>query len=297
MRLVSILMPVYNCELYIEEAIQSILFQTFSDFELIIIDDCSEDQTGKIIKSFKDDRIRHFRNKSNKGIIKTLNDSIKHCNGIYIARMDGDDIAQFTRIEKQFHFLRQNPEYGLVGCWYIIRNNFNSRNLVVKRQILDEKIKFHIFFRNQFLHPGIMIRKNLLKKFKYHDVSTCEDYDLWVRLIKHCKVANLPEVLMVYRWHGENISIKNQQSLRRSMIDIISRLLNEYGIEHTHEELLLQVMVALALPREHFIKSGKITQLAAWFQKICDSESLKLRFGEQQVLNGMIEYKQLYQLR
>jgi len=295
MTLVTVLMPVYNGERYLREAMESILCQTYPYFEFLIVNDNSSDSSEAIIQSYTDDRIRYLKNEKNLGITKTLNNTIPECRGKLIARMDCDDIAHRERIEKQVAFLKKNLDVAMVGCWYTVRNTYTHKDSIVKRYTDDEAIRLHMLFRNQFLHPGIMIRTGVLKKMCYQDVSTCEDYDLFVRVMHKYKVANLPEILMLYRWHGTNISLVNQPQLRRSMIDIISRLLTKYEVEHTSDELLLQVMVALALPKEHFIQSGKIQLLHKWFEKLCTSKSMVRRFGKEQLQSGIAEYYKIYE--
>lgn len=295
MTLVTVLMPVYNGERYLREAIESILCQTYPYFEFLIVNDNSTDSSEAIIRSYADDRIRYLKNDANLGITKTLNNTIPKCQGKLIARMDCDDIAHRERIEKQVAFFKKNLDVAMLGCWYVVRNTYTHKDSIVKRRTDDDEIRFHMLFRNQFLHPGIMIRTNVLKKMYYQDVSTCEDYDLFVRIMHKYKVANLPEILMLYRWHGNNISLVNQPQLRRSMIDIISRLLTKYEVDHTPDELLLQVMVALALPKEHFIQSGKIQPLRSWFDKLCTSRSMIRRFGKEQLQSGIAEYHKIYE--
>jgi hypothetical protein len=152
-----------------------------------------------------------------------------------------------------------------------------------------------MLFRNQFIHPGVMMRAKLLKALRYHNVPTCEDYDLWTRAMKHCKVANCPDVLMLYRWHGKNISIVNQPSLRKSMIGIISRMLTEYMVDHDNDELLLQVMIALGINKTQLIILGKMESMDSWLNKLSSNNSLKNRFGEQFIAREIYEYKKLYE--
>ncbi|HJY11475.1 MAG TPA: glycosyltransferase, partial [Flavobacterium sp.] len=292
---VSILMPVYNCENFIAASVQSILDQTHTNFELIIIDDKSTDRTVEIISSFRDKRIKFFLNKKNIGITATLNAHLRYCKGTLTARMDGDDIAYAQRIERQVGFLEKNKQIDLLGSYYIIKKSGNIDNIIVRRQTDDKKIRFHMLFRNQFLHPAVMIKTKLLHQLRYRDVSTCEDYDLWARCLKYARVANCPEILMIYRWHGQNVSIINQPALRKSIILIISELLNEYEVEHTQEELLLQTMIALGFEKEHLSILNKLEPMALWLNKLRSSEALNRRFGTSFLNNEIREYFDLYE--
>lgn len=294
MKLVSIIMPVYNCEKYVKEAISSILNQTHTNFELLIIDDNSTDSTVNIIKSFSDKRIRFFSNSTNNGIVKTLNAAIHLCKGDLIARMDGDDVSHHERIERQVGMFKENPQIGLVSCWYVIRDTINGKSKIVRRYTTDEEIRFHMLFRNQFVHPGVMMRAEVMKKLRYNDVQTCEDYDLWARSLKYCKVANCSEILLLYRWHGDNISYKNKAMLRKSMIFIISNLLTEYNIDHTEQELLLQTLIALGIKKDQLITLEKMDAMERWLSKLSASPALNDLFGSQLVLKEIKYYKNLY---
>ena len=159
-------MPAFNAQEYITHAINSILCQTFKQFELIIIDDKSSDNTWKIIKSFtkKDKRIIAIRNKENVKLSKTLNIGIKEAKGTYIARMDADDWSYPDRLEKQLVFMENNPEIGIVGGTMEIVNVKGETISFRKYPLDDQKIRHKIFLYSQFCHPLIMIRKSILMK-------------------------------------------------------------------------------------------------------------------------------------
>jgi glycosyltransferase involved in cell wall biosynthesis len=288
-------MPIYNCEAFVQEAIESILQQTYTNFELIIINDNSTDRTGTIARSFKDQRIRYFQNNVNKGVTATLNIALRHCRGSLIARMDGDDISHRRRLERQVDFLSKNLEVGLVSCRYLVDDTLNEKTNLVSRHLDDSRIRFHMLFRNQFVHPGVMMRASVMKKLSYHEIPTCEDYDLWSRALDHCKVANCSETLLVYRWHGSNVSIVNQAAMRKSMLYIISALLTNYGIEHSQEELLLQSMIALGFNKAQLSLLKKTQEMEAWLRKLSGSSALIDKFGARFVEEEIKEYKQIYE--
>jgi len=205
---VSVLMPVFNGELYIREAIDSILKQTYTHFEFLIINDGSTDRTVEIIKSYNDSRIKQINNKENIGLTKSLNIGLKLAKGKYIARMDADDISSPLRLEKQIQFLEHNTHVGLVGSWFKIID----KDVTVKTLSDPEEIHVQLLFKNPIAHPTTMYRKKLLTDYNlsYNTAfNTSQDNDLWYRFSKVTKLCNLPEVLVYYRKHENQISEKN----------------------------------------------------------------------------------------
>lgn len=209
---ISVIFPVYNGEAYLQQAIQSVLEQSFRDFELIIINDGSTDNSEKIIFSFNDPRIIYLKNESNSGLIFTLNRAIALAKGNYIARMDADDICLSERLEKQKDFLDKNPEIDVVGSLirFIDENSQpDGQPVFDKKTISNESIRKILPTENSFSHPTIMARSAILKEFKYKSYQkNIEDYDLWLRLQNnHKKMAKIPEVLLLYRIHSESITL------------------------------------------------------------------------------------------
>lgn len=201
---ISVLLPVYNCELYIKETIDSILNQTIQDFEILVIDDCSTDTTLDIVNQYNDDRIIIITKEKNKGLIDSLNFGISIAKGRYIARMDGDDICLPERFAKQIDFLEKNPNIILCGTSY---KTFGAIEKVIRHPSDHEKISVRLCLSSTFGHPTIMGRKEIFEKHKYNkDFKNVEDYELWSRLIFEGEVANLDEVLLFYRVHENQVS-------------------------------------------------------------------------------------------
>ena len=205
-------MPVYNVEKYIGLAIDSILTQTFEDFELLIIDDASTDNTYDIISQYTDKRIRKIRNNANVGIAASLNKGLAMTDSMYVARMDGDDISKPTRFEKQIAYMRSNSNLGILGSHMEL---INENGIVLKEQHKKEghiNIKLGLFFGNTSLaHPSILIKKNELDKYYLRYDSAyhyAEDYDLYCRASQHIEFDNYPECLIQYRIHSESVSQK-----------------------------------------------------------------------------------------
>lgn len=223
---ISVILPVYNAQDYLKDCIESVLNQTFNDFELLVIDDCSTDNSVQIIKSYHDERIRLYIKEKNSGYTNSLNWAIKEAKGKYIARMDADDICHPQRLEKQLSFLKKNPDVLLCGTNAQIINS----SFYFDYPQENYKIKVNLLFGNSFVHPSIMGLKKTFKKHIYNPLrEPAEDYDLFTRLIKVGKLANLKEVLLYYRVHDKQISNskkeKQEQSARESMLRMF-KLLN-----------------------------------------------------------------------
>ena len=216
--MISVLMPIYNAELYVGEAIESILNQTYKNFEFIIIDDGSTDNSLNIIKSYKDDRIKLFQNDENKGLIYTLNRGLDLAQGKYIARMDSDDISLPKRFEIQVNFLEQNKNIGILGTGakgFGVKSFIHSYNGRVSGIDL---MKACVIF-----HPTVFLRKEFFDKFNLRysvDYKACEDYELWTRAIRFMEIYNIPDILLNYRVHTSNISVtqSSQQNIKSEII-------------------------------------------------------------------------------
>jgi glycosyltransferase involved in cell wall biosynthesis len=200
---ISVLLPVYNCENYIKDCIDSVLNQTFSDFELLIIDDKSTDNTVKIIQQFNDDRIKLTIKEKNSGYTNSLNWGIDQAKGKYIARMDGDDICMPNRFERQFYFLESNPDVLLCGTSIQLIGSIIEH----RQPPTHEDILIKLCFETCFFHPTIMGRKQVFIENKYNSsFEPAEDYELWTRLAFKGKLANISEILLEYRVHSHQVS-------------------------------------------------------------------------------------------
>jgi len=201
-------MSVFNGEKYLREAIESILSQTFTDFEFLIIDDGSTDMSLKIIRSFSDLRIRLVVNNGNIGLTKSLNKGIMLAHCEYIARMDADDISLPLRLEKQVRYLNNNPEVVLLGSSAEI---INDRDQYVRTFIAISEPKFKDLLKvNQFIHGSIIFRKKIILDLGGYDelFKNGQDYALLLKVIKHYRIQNTCEVLYKLRKHSESIGVK-----------------------------------------------------------------------------------------
>lgn len=208
---ISVLMPAYNAERFIGKAIESILAQTYTNFEFLIINDGSNDQTESIIQSYSDNRIRYIKNLYNEGLIATLNKGIGLANGEWIARMDADDIAFPQRLEVQKNYLDNHQAVDVLASTILFINDEGEPTgpWELDQQTIDpDRIKKALITENCIAHPTIMARKSLLQKFKYRKNSEhIEDYDLWLRLLNrgyHFDKIKTP--LLHYRVHKESVT-------------------------------------------------------------------------------------------
>ncbi len=199
--LVTVILPVYNCEKYVGSAIESILQQSFQDFELIVINDGSKDNSWTEIQKFNDPRIRAI-NQQNMGLSRTLNKGLELARGQYVARQDHDDLSDLNRFSIQLSFLEQNPIFAMVGSWaQILEGDFPSdRKLVHPTKARD--IQAFLCFDNPFVHTSVMFRKKVIQDmggYSAEPTAQPEDYDLWARVAKVSELANLPQTLVRYR--------------------------------------------------------------------------------------------------
>lgn len=224
--IISVLMPAYNAEKYIEEAIDSILKQTFSNFEFIIIDDGSTDRTLDIIKSIKDTRIKLIQNGGNKGLIYTLNYGLTLAQGKYIARMDADDISQPERLQKQYEYMEVYSDVSVLGTGFLFMHN----NRVHRHPTDDKEIRIKLMEGTAFAHPTVMMRK---ADIELHNLSynihypSAEDYKLWTEYVfLNLKLANLSDVLLNYRVHDSQVSSRKREEQKAITSEIRKGYIN-----------------------------------------------------------------------
>ena len=231
-------MSVYNGEAYLEEAIESVLRQSFTDFEFIIFDDCSRDKSLEIIRSYDDQRIICISNRENKGLTINLQAGMKLAKGEFLARMDADDVCLTSRFEKQVNFLKANPDISILGTAVTFFND--NYTFIGYQPLVHEEIKVELLLGYTMMHPSVMMR---LKDFHLYDLNYdphfkySQDYDLWTRSIRKLKFANLAEPLIKMREHTAKISrtLKPQQKIFSD--EVRQKQLQELEIEFSAEEL------------------------------------------------------------
>ena len=238
--LVSVVMPVYNGERYLREAIDSILNQTYTNFEFIIINDGSTDKSEQIVLSYTDSRIRYLVNEKNSGICITLNKGLDAAQGKFIARMDCDDISMPDRVQKQVDFLEKNTDVGIVGSDVIV---FGEG---LEEQYFDfvhdkDGCKAGLIFNTCFAHPSVMFRRDILIENNLHyndEFRGIEDYELWWRMSQFTELINIPEPLLRYRKHNtqitnnvtSNVLINNSQFHKQVLLHYVELEESELNI-------------------------------------------------------------------
>jgi glycosyltransferase involved in cell wall biosynthesis len=248
---VSVLMPAYNAEKYLGEAIDSILNQTFTDFECIIIDDCSKDNTWKIIQKYaqKDKRIVAIKNEKNLKLSATLNKGIEVCKADYIARMDADDWSYPDRIEKQYEIISKDSKIGILGgSMEVCYEDLKVLN-VRKYNISDSEIRKNLFKYSPFCHPATMLKKEALLKERYNSyLDLAEDYDLYFRVGKKYKFANLKDIVLKYR--TSNTQASSAKANRQQYLTLYIRLkaVVEYGYKAPIKDTLSSLLQLILIP-------------------------------------------------
>jgi glycosyltransferase involved in cell wall biosynthesis len=232
-----VLMPAYNATAFLDEAIRSILEQTFTDFDLLVVDDCSTDGTAEMIRSYEDPRVHLMQRSENGGVVSALNVGLDHVKHKYIARMDADDRSVLDRFEKQFNFLQENPDIDMVGAHL---RNFGVEAAEWNYPLTHDEIKAGFLFGNCFPHASLMAKAEVFKDARYSKcVPHMEDYELWLRLIEKYRFAILPDRLYEYRRHDEGVTIAFKQSHRKRLKTLLREPLKWLGIEPTETELNL----------------------------------------------------------
>lgn len=234
---ITVLLPVYNAEAFVGEAIESILLQTFTDFELLIINDGSTDGSKKIIESFKDQRIRFVDNEKNIKLIATLNKGIDLAKGKYIARMDADDISLPNRLEMQFRFMENHPDVGICGTGF---ETFGKEQKVVKYPERDEDIRTMMLYQIPLCHATAILRRKVFinaNLFFNSKFLHAEDYELWTRVADYTKLANIQDVLYMVRTHKGSVSQQYKDIQHWNTIQIIKKYFQKVGVNLTDEEV------------------------------------------------------------
>ena len=203
--IVTVLLPVYNGERYLREAVESILAQTLEAFELLIVDDGSTDGSVEICRSFTDPRIRVIRHEKNSGLVSALNDGIDQITTKYVARMDADDVSLPDRLARQVAFLESRPDIVACGSW--ARELVDGRLRAVMRRPTGDYLRQIAWRPVPIFHPTACLRTEVLQELGYRpDSIHAEDYNLWLRLCRNHRIDNVPAVLLHYRIHQGSVS-------------------------------------------------------------------------------------------
>ena len=282
----TVIMPVYNGEKHLEEAINSVLNQTYTNFTLLVLNDNSSDSTPDILNRYKeqDHRVHVVTKTENQGPANLRNEGIKLAKTDLIALLDADDIALPTRFEKQINFLKSNPDVGVCGTWFTIFGD--KKEKVLKHAVDHEALKIQFLNSCGIGNPTVMFRKSVLGDLQFeHQYVPAEDYGLWSQLIARTKFHNIPESLLRYRWHPGNISQTKKENLKKSEILIRKRQLIHLGINEndTHIDSYLH---AVSLKRKLPINDIKQVIKAA---KTLEKLNLKHKHYHQELFKAHID--------
>lgn len=243
---ISVIMSVYNGETYLAEAIESVINQTFKNWELIVINDCSTDSTSEILAGFasKDERIKVHTNEVNLKLPSSLNKAISLSIGKYIARMDADDICLPDRLEKQYKFMEENREIDMSSCRFMTVKNGVYMSGGAGGRCDNQALRTMLLVANPILHPGVIAKAEVMKKLGYDTTLTCtEDLELWTRMaMENFKMQILPECLLIYRLHDKQITsttlerqhtevLKIQNKYYASLLEAMDKEMQEFYID------------------------------------------------------------------
>ena len=238
---ISVIMPAYNAEKYLREAIDSILGQTFTDFELIVINDCSRDDTEQIILSYQDPRIVYLKNEKNLGVAGTLNRGLEVARGAYIARMDADDRSVPDRFQRQVGYMDANPLTVVCGSRVTVFSD-DGQQRQADYPTEDAQIRATLLVACPFAHPSVMIRRQALSQLGsgYEEAfEKVEDYRLWTRLAEVGQLKNLEESLLFYRKHPGQVCATSSQVQYEGKLRLSAERLPLVGISDEWEQRLI----------------------------------------------------------
>ena len=288
---ISVIMSVYNGEAYLAEAVESIINQTFKNWELIVINDCSTDSTAEILSSFalKDKRIKVYTNEVNLKLPSSLNKAISLSNGKYVARMDADDICLPERLEKQFKFMEENRDVALSSCRFLTLKNGVYASGGAGGRTDNDALKAMLLVSNPILHPGVIAKAEVMKEFNYDSSLTCtEDLELWTRIAaNNLKIEILNECLLIYRLHDKQIT---STTLERQHTEVLK-------IQQKYYSCLLKEM---SNEMQEFYISGiyfrekpnvcRFREYAKWLKSV-SSDSVKKSAVNYALFEILAEYK------
>lgn len=243
---VTVFIPIYNREAYVGAAIDSVLAQSFRDFELLLIDDGSTDRSVEVLRSYDDPRVRVVCNGRNLGIPRTRNRGLELARGEYIALLDSDDAARPGRLQKQAAFLDRHPDCVQVGGWKQDMDEHGRVLRKIKRQPTSSAdIHAQLLFRCSLTNTTIMGRTATLREYGYRNgFARCQDYDLHVRLAARHKMANLPQVLTYARVHPGQITVRTQELGNTKKAEIMRRQLTNLGVPCVEKDLRAHLMLS-----------------------------------------------------
>ncbi len=284
---ISIIMPLYNSGAYLGDAIESIVAQTFTDWELIIVNDSSTDNGPAIAEVWatKDRRIRLINNTNTKGLAGAINCGLRVARGTYIARADGDDINHPDRLTLQCRFLKTHPNIAIVGAWYETFGEGLLR-IVRKHPTSSVVIAWKFLTNTYFCHPTTVYRRSVLQDVPEYPYTGSEDFGFFSQVVHHYPGANIPRVLLDYRQHGANYSHTEKPAITKSIQEIYQKNIKWYLGTTTDMDIFFAFHARYDLPFKHLWKVIRMSMSiarkiakdydATLGQKICLYGTIKL---------------------
>jgi glycosyltransferase involved in cell wall biosynthesis len=287
--LVSIVMAAYNAEKYLNRAVDSILKQTYTNLQLVIVNDGSTDSTKEIVMRYNDPRIKYVENESNSGLVFTRNKGINESTGKYIAVLDSDDIAVTDKIERQVNFLEQNEDYGFCATYYTTIDVDDNQTSNVTMPLSDEDIKTYLCIDNCICNSTIMVKADLIKNAGYaQGADYIEDTELLQRLAKITRIRTLPFFGTLYRVHANNISTVKKVKMFALIKELNRIKLNDMGISFSERELDMHSAL-IVYDNSLFKGRQELVELENWILNLDDKLKNKKQYNIKIMYKVLVE--------
>jgi glycosyltransferase involved in cell wall biosynthesis len=278
----SIIMPLFNSERYVGVAVESLLSQSYGDFELIIVNDCSTDGSLEVLRKYNDQRICIMHNETNQGIVFSRNKGLKAANGTFIAPFDSDDVAMPNKFNLQIGFLKKHTRLGMLGSWAkLIDENGNLLKKRWKLKAKSERIPAVMFFRNYFVQSAVIMRRDAMPKHGYRNgYDLVEDWMMWCEIAENHPVWNFPEYLIQYRIHKHGNSQADSDLMHMKDKIIFGYHFNKLGLKpdnHTFE----------------LFKLIKNQQPITNYDQLKQIEAILIEIAEANIKTGFYDHKQM----
>lgn len=273
---VSVVIPVFNGERFLRESIISVLNQTFSDFEIIVVNDGCTDGSPEIFRSFPDPRLRMVSHPQNLGLAEARNTGIRSSRGVYIALLDADDIAEPTRLAEQVNAMEQDPKLVYLGAFALrFQDGTPMATKVWKTETVDMELRILLMFRNRFNASSIMFRRAIVPPELFANIPMAEDYRFAVAMSKLGEIGNIPKPLVRYRQHATSLTVSKQTLMTDHVAEILRQQLEEFGMSPSKRELLIHQHIGRLLLRSSI---SLLDECDNWLRKLIHSNELTHRF-------------------
>lgn len=259
-------MPFFNAAPYIGAAIRSILEQEFTDYEFLLLDDASEDESLSIARSFSDPRIHIFQHSENQGVVSARNLLLSKARGRYLAFFDADDLAFSQKFSRQVAYLETHPDISLLGSSVFLMDENGERTGQWRLGCGPETLRARMLFHNYLVNSSVVVRAEAIRPYTYEEGSDiCEDYLMWWRILQTHQGANLPDCLCAYRLHSNSLTGGSEEKLRACENVVHLKILSDVGLKPTEQELTLhQHLRQVDLP----LNLGSLRAAIRWIAKV-----------------------------